>query len=254
MNLHQLSYNFEHFSYSSHVALQNNSVPGKGHENMCFANSALQVLFSFSNFVQHVLESLPSPSTRVVSKIKELFMDMYSSRSVNTFKYVTHLSLPGYVPYQMFDSQEFLVHVLNSLYPTLDQDCMFKIDMLSSISCHGNSCRHSIDSVESLHHLSLSLDPNKFSFSISELLLNYQLTEEMNDYRCEGCVRQGTCIREMTISDTSDVIILQVKAFQIINGLVMKNNSKVLLDSVLNDFYGKKYSLHGVIYHIGTSA
>ena len=58
----------------------------------------------------------------------------------------------------------------------------------------------------------------------------------------------------MTISDTSDVIILQVKAFQIINGLVMKNNSKVLLDSVLNDFYGKKYSLHGVIYHIGTSA
>ena len=106
------------FSYSSHVPLQNNSVPGKGHENMCFANSALQVLFSFSNFVQHVLESLPSPSTRVVSKIKELFMDMYSSRSVNTFKYVTHLSLPGYTPYQMFDSQEFLVHVLNSLYPT----------------------------------------------------------------------------------------------------------------------------------------
>ena len=241
-------------SYSSYIPLQNNSVPGKGHENMCFANSAVQVLFSLSNFVQHVLENLPSPSTYVVSKIKELLMDMCSSHSVNTFKYVSHLSLPGYTPYEMFDSQEFLVHILNSLYPTLDQDCMFKIGMLSSISCHGSSCRHSIDTVESLHHLSLSLDPNKFSFSIRELLLNYQLTEEMNDYRCEGCAQQGTCIREMTISDTSDVIILQVKAFQIINGTVFKNNSKVLLDSELNDFYGKKYSLHGVIYHIGTSA
>ena len=112
-------------SYSSYIPLQNNSVPGKGHENMCFANSAVQVLFSLSNFVQHVLENLPSPSTYVVSKIKELLMDMCSSHSVNTFKYVSHLSLPGYTPYEMFDSQEFLVHILNSLYPTLDQDCMF---------------------------------------------------------------------------------------------------------------------------------
>ena len=83
--------------------------------------------------------------------------------------------------------------------------------------------------------------------------MNYQLTEEMGGYKCDNCELKDKCVKEFTVSDTSEVIILQVKAFSYINGITVKNNSTVLVDGQLDIFYGKQYSLHGVIYHIGTA-
>ena len=75
----------------------------------------------------------------------------------------------------------------------------------------------------------------------------------MDDYKCDSCNMQNMWYKESTISDTSDVIILQVKAFNYINGITVKNTSTILVDSELDNFYGKQYSLHSVIYHDGTS-
>ena len=65
----------------SPIPLQNNFVPNQGLENTCFANSALQVLFSFPDFVSYI-QALPP--TQLVNKIKELCCDMCSSSTVHT--------------------------------------------------------------------------------------------------------------------------------------------------------------------------
>ena len=70
-------------SYSP-IPLQNNFVPNQGPENTCFANSALQVLFSFPKFVSYI-QALPPTQ---LNKIKELCCDMCSSSTVHTFRYI----------------------------------------------------------------------------------------------------------------------------------------------------------------------
>ena len=239
-------------SYSP-IPLQNNFVPNQGLENTCFANSAFQALFSFPNFVNFVQIDLPRPTTFIANSIKDLCLDMCTSPSVHTFEHVRRLTVPGYTPYNMFDSHEFLIHILNEVYPSIEDNCIFKVGMFTSISCTNTLCNHTVDSIELVHHIPLPLDPNQDVFSTKELLMGYQLREHMDDYKCDSCNMRNMCYKESTISDTSEVIVLQLKAFNYINGIAVKNTSTILVDSELDDFYGKQYSLHSVIYHDGTS-
>ena len=106
-------------SYSP-IPLQNNFIPNQGLENTCFANSAFQALFSFPNFVNFVQIDLPRPTTFIANSIKDLCLDMCTSPSVHTFEHVRRLTVPGYTPYNMFDSHEFLIHILNEVYPSIE--------------------------------------------------------------------------------------------------------------------------------------
>ena len=52
----------------------------------------------------------------------------------------------------------------------------------------------------------------------------------MDDYKCDSCNMRNMCYKESTISDTSEVIVLQLKAFNYINGIAVKNTSTILVD------------------------
>ena len=206
----------------------------------------------FPVFVNHIKYSLPCPLTQVSNCIKNLFLDMSSSGSVNTLTYIRQLAIPGYRPYSMFDSHEFFIYLLNEVYPDIHEACPFKVDMLTTVSC--GKCNASSDSIEKYNHISLPLDPKNGNCTIKELLDSYQLTEPLNDRTCEN----HTCMMKVsnkvsTIADTGDIIVLQLKTFVLRNNRWCKFHPAVKIDEELN-YYGEDYSLQCVIYHDGQTS
>ena len=49
-----------------------------------------------------------------------------------------YLSLQGYEQYMQYDAHECLLQLLAKIYPSINEDCMFKIDKLESTLC--NDC------------------------------------------------------------------------------------------------------------------
>ena len=95
---------------------------------------------------------------------------MCTSPTVHTFEHVRRLNVPGYIPYNMFNSHEFMIHILNEVYSSIEENCMFKVGMYTSVSCTNTLCNHTFNSIENVHHIPLPLDPNQYVFNTKELL------------------------------------------------------------------------------------
>ena len=51
---------------------------------------------------------------------------------LRTSSYVRYLSLQVYEPGMQYDAHECLLQLLAKIYPSINDDCMFKIDKLES--------------------------------------------------------------------------------------------------------------------------
>ena len=186
--------------------LQNNVIIGQGLENTCFCNAALQVLFSLPKYI-NFLNSTIFPAGTIAVIIKEV-CEAFSSqedRPINTLQYLSRLGIPGYIPYQQFDSSELLIHIIANSFPTPFQDEFFKIGMLCTTLCE--ECGYSIDNTEVSNILSFPIEEG-IQHSVRELIENYQTVEPLMGYRCDRCNKRDVCNKVSTIYETSEYIVL----------------------------------------------
>ena len=108
-------------------------------ENVCFFNSVMQVLYSLPLFREYINQLQPVEG--VAMQNKNLFREIETSKEpLRTSHYVRYLNLLGYETGMQYDVHECLIQLLISIYPNIDDDCMFKIDRLESTLC--NKCDH----------------------------------------------------------------------------------------------------------------
>ena len=85
------------------------------------------------------------------------------------------------------------------------------------------------------------------------MVIKYKFEQSLPDYKCDNCKVAQFCSEMTTITDTSNVIIIQLKVFTNICGRTIKFNPDIYIDDNFN-LHEKEYKLHGVIYHQGHTA
>ena len=220
-------------------------------ENVCFFNSVIQVLYSLPIFKDYIQQLQPIEG--VVSEMKSLFKKIEnSSIPVRTSSYVPKLGLYDYVLGMQYDAHECLLQLLASIYPNVNDDCMFKIDKLESTLCVSNDCGHTINSDGACIDWSLHIEDSHNLQTISGILhdLMDPNGRPLQGYKCDGCKRLNTSTKAVCVTQLSDILIIQLNIFKFIDGLSKKVIPTLNIDEEIS-FWGNTMVLCGIIYHEG---
>ncbi|XP_057299094.1 putative ubiquitin carboxyl-terminal hydrolase 50 [Hydractinia symbiolongicarpus] len=238
--------------------------------NTCYANSILQALSvtpalwsqsaSESSFVSPLAKSvlltmsLLSKSTPVVDPsafLRALQRKMSNARN-NPFSINTQQDVP-----------EILPHVLNELtWPSVIANNIITNKVTTTISC--NSCLLSSSREESMSILPLPVS-NNITGSIKAFLQPEYMSG--NDrWMCPQCSSLQDSTRETVFTQCGDILIIQLKRFNCIQGRSVKNNKfvsclaqghdtlKVYSHPAEDISFTNQYKLTATINHSGTLA
>jgi len=222
-------------------------------ENVCFFNSIVQVLHSIPGFLTYVQEH--AHSNQYVLKISEMFLEITSSITpVQTSKYVHDLELSNYIFGSQYDAHECLLQILDKIYPSVTDDCLFKISMLESTVCQNNNCQHRAERSTNVIDLELNVISSGAIQTVTDLLSQPQVPSLLEGYRCDGCHAVGSCTKADLITHTSEVLIIQLKIFNYSNehNMIKKINPNLNIEEEIM-LWGN-WTLHGIIYHEGDHA
>ena len=183
-------------------------------ENVCFFNCVVQTLYAIPAFRAFIQELVPI--NEAARAIKEIF-EVNVNESVRSSKYVRRLALTGYQFRHQYDAHECLLHILNKVYPTITDNCIFTIPCLESIQCIESvdgtiiGCMHEPNPnlVNNLN-LTLELDTSCIQ-NISSMISQSQRSRAPEGYICDNCGEQNTCVKEDVISGAADVLIINLK-------------------------------------------
>jgi len=222
-------------------------------ENVCFFNSIMQVLYALPAFCNYVHEL--SHSDQYVMTIKEMFEEIANSNApVRSSKYIRDLRLHNYVFGSQYDAHECLLQILNKIYSSVTNDCLFKISVLESTVCQSNNCQHRAERSIDMLDLELNIFPSGAVHTVTNLLNQPQIPSPLEGYRCDGCKVVGSCTKADLITHTSDVLIIQLKIFEYSNkhNMIKKKNPNVNIEEEI--LVWGNWILHGIIFHEGDHA
>jgi len=174
-------------------------------EIVCFFNSVVQVLYAIPAFNKYVHEL---DSNQNVMTIKEMLAN--SNRPIVTSKYVRDLGLSNYE----FGSQ------YDKIYPSVTDDCLFKVSMLESTVCQINNCQHQVERSMDVIDLELNIFPSETIQNVTNLLSQPQIPSPLEGYRWDRCQNVGSCTKADFITHTSDVLIIQLKSLSIPRNII----------------------------------
>ena len=231
--------------------LQNKTTRG-GFENVCFGNAAIQALLSIKKFRTFLLENSTKrhncPIQERIIRYLCTLITTNDEKTIDTFQFIGSLFLPDYTPLSQHDSFLFMLHILQTIHDSTDNQ--FKIKKNTYILCLNDQCNHSLDYKEDSN--TISLDLQNFSESVQELLNNYNHSEQLYGYTCDNCRRSNTTMKYTTIDSTSDVLIVHLKIYQYDWRGSCKIVPKISIDDVVI-ISGVSYYLKSIIYHAGPS-
>ena len=149
-------------------------------------------------------------------------------------------------PGMQYDTHEYLLQLLAKVWPSIDDDCMLKIDKLKSILC--NDCGHFTNNDGVCIDWSLLLEDLSNIQAISGML--HQLMdpggEYLENYRCtDGCQKLNTSTKVVHVTQLSDALIIQPNIFKYSDGI-----SKVLPNLSIDEeilLCGNRMALSGII-------
>ena len=185
-----------------------------GGENVCFANSVVQLMFRLPAFRHQVDDT--TLSGECVTSLKDLFCRMDSCRAAfKSSSYFEKMNIPHYVKGQQYDSHEFLTYLLDMIYPNLGNDpCMFKFVTIFSIAC--SQCGHTAASRQDNSILTVNVASGSHQQSISRLLQAYCNAELLSGYVCDSCRQLDCCYKTVSLERCPPVLIIQLSIFSAI--------------------------------------
>ena len=237
------------FNRKCPVKLENDGV------NVCFFNSIVQVLYSFSSFHDYLAQT--SVSNTVIETIKDLFQTMnFANGVVTTFPYLNQLQLNHYQFRMQYDAEEALRFMIEKCYPNYSES-NFGVTIDESFECEERlgGCKRKYNKPESHRILKLQIKETSDVQTVQHLLeanINYHLPE---DYRCqltedEGCLSIGTVSKESVVTEVKDILVIQLKIFSHDS---LGNERKFLPSIVINEHISHfdNFTLEGIIWHHG---
>ena len=134
--------------------------------------------------------------------------------------YVRYLSLQGYEPGMQYDAHEYLLELLAKIYPSINDDCMFKIDKLESTLC--NDCGHTANNDGVCIDWSLYLEDSSNIQTKSGML--HQLMDPRGEYLeyctcADGCQKLNISTKAVYVTQLSDPLIIQLHIFKDSGGI-----------------------------------
>ena len=159
------------------------------------------------------------------------------------------LILQGYERGLQYDAHECLLQLLTKIYPSINDDCMFKIDKLELTLC--NDCDHTTNDDGVCIDWSLHLEDSSNIQTISGML--HQLMDPRGDYlencRCaDGCQKLNTSTKVVYVTQLPDALIVQLNIFKYSDGIRKKVAPNISTDKEIL-LWGNRMAFSGIIYH-----
>ena len=150
-----------------------------------------------------------------------------------------------------YDAHECLLQLLAKIYPSVNDDRIFRINKLEPTLC--NDCVHTTNNDGVCIGWSLHLEDSSYVQTISGML--HQLmdprVEYVENYRCvDGCQKLNTSTKAVYVTQLSDAPIIQLNIFKCIYGISKKFIPNLSIDEEIS-LWGNRMVLSGVIYHEG---
>ena len=251
------------------VALQNS-----GH-NVCFFNSAVQVLYSLLSFRTHINNT--TLNNIVVYNLKKLFGKIDDARSshfsVYTYQIVLDLIIPNYIDRQQHDVLNLISYILDNSFikdnKGITIHTLFKMTENKSIMC--NNCGKESRTSYDIPIFTLAVDPSQRQTIRG--LLDRVFDEHgypLPQYQCKierdkngnekldangnrkGCDVIGRCNESIQLTNFNDFMILQLKIYSEDNyGRRRKIFPYMTIDHEVHRY--DYFDLQGIIWHHGSS-
>ena len=158
--------------------------------------------------------------------------------------------------HEQYDAHECLLQLLNRIYPTITNDCMFKVSMLESTVCSNqeNNCHHHIEKLVEGTDLALQVEDTRNIQTVTDLLSKIQRPGIVEDYKCDLCNTKNTSNKADLITHTSNVLIIHLKIFKCIDayGTIKKIIPNLNIEEKI--YLWGYWTLHAIIYHEGELA
>jgi O-acetyl-ADP-ribose deacetylase (regulator of RNase III) len=215
-------------------SISREDIPTKLHNsnNVCFANSTIQILYALSTFRTYILST--SLDNVVIHGLRKVFTMIINAKQTtenrivanDTFNIVKDLDIPEYHDNDHFDVVEFLRYVLDNSFPkdnmNLTIHSLFKMYVNSSIVC--NSCQKDSTTSYVTPIFDLPIEMSYEHQSIGALLDRYfdERGYPRADYRCErevkeneitGCDKIGTCNQSIQMTDIGEYVIISLRIY-----------------------------------------
>ncbi|KAM0751689.1 cysteine proteinase [Meredithblackwellia eburnea MCA 4105] len=245
--------------------------------NTCFLNSSLQVLLHTPPLVRylkdgdHPFESCKKPSFCMACSLQKCVMASFQRPGgayVPIFLPKLKLIAKHFRLGRQEDSHEFLRFCIDGLQesalfgksPKLEQRLkestfvhqIFGGRLRSRVKC--TECGHPSDTFDSV--LDLSLDVNGCD-SIKQALNRFVRVDTLkgsNKYKCEKCKKLVVAEKNFTICDAPMILTIHLKRFTPTGRKytdLVKYPELLDLAPYMSDGHGPKYSLYGVVNHMG---
>ena len=150
-------------------------------------------------------------------KIKKNFCKIETSREpVKTSKYVRYLGLHHYEPGMQYDAHEYLLQLLATPYPNINDDCMFKIKQR----------KHFVMIVVTLQIMMMYVMTGGMLHQLMDPRGEY-----LENYRCvDRCQKLNTSTKAVYVTKLPDALIMQLSICKYIDGI-----SKKFIPNLSND-------------------
>ena len=219
-------------------------------ENICFLNSALQVLYHIPLFKEFLRNK--AVGNDVTLAVKDIFHEItVASRPIKVSNYLHRLNIPNYIYGNQSDSHELLLYLLDEIYQDRNIDCIFKFDTNTFVKCENLPFAHRAERSEKNMALTLNVENSWYQQSVNFLIQNYMQRHHLPGYRCDSCSAKDNCFKSVSFSNTANIVIIQLSIFKInFDGLYRKLRPSIKIDKRI-DIDNKHFNLQGIIYHHG---
>jgi len=215
--------------------------------NSCYLNSAIQLLFNSSDFINMLNTSNDSKkqicaTTKIRDNIKEYNNKTNTSFNPREIKSIIDKRTNQFNGSSQQDSTEFIIF----LFDIIDKDMheklynYFGIETTINIKCKLTCCLHETVRIENELLLYLPITDD-----LSKSYREYKSVEKLtNDYKCDKCSTKIISRRKIETSKWPNNLLIVLRRF---NNMMIKNNTNI---NIPFD-WRHNYKLSGGIVHIG---
>ena len=243
--------------------------------NNCFMNSLLQVLLHTKDFIDILLDEnylqlflyniinnnnnnnnkIELIKTKFIDSVTynlyKLFYDIIYNIDINEEKYkMNDLRTIFYnnkliqTENEQEDIGEFLEYLIGHFNDIIKD--IFKNNIKITTTCNNCNIKVTTSDFNYIHKLHIKSKP------LDKILEEYNNDEKIKDYKCENCKNIYEATRNTILSETSNILIIQLIRY--INNLnyITKNTLQINYNKIIK-INNNDYELYAICYHSGTS-
>jgi ubiquitin C-terminal hydrolase len=199
----------------------------RNHRGSCWVNATLQSIFRIPEFQGHYTGDKDVSHYNAVEKsLEEIWMTDGDEGLMKFYKSIKTPLLPA--GESIGDSHELLEAICDKV-PFLDK--LFRFKIANVVKC--KHCDYSSTKFDSL--IEFSIAPTKSKQSVSDAIMEAVRPQEIAEWKCEKCGKQG-CTKQMMLSSFPQVLTFHMTSL----------DTSVSYSSILN-VNGNKYALFSVV-------